>query len=116
MRVLLFVAVGLLTACGHTARAQPPRTAPMTTSTLVKHCHGSDERRLTCVAYINGVADSLFYRLEICPPVGTKIGQMVDVALGWIARRNDPSFGKVVAASAVAAALLETYPCPTPAR
>ena len=108
MRILICVVV-LLESAG-SARAVDARK-------LLGYCKSpqGSEPRIYCLAYINGVAETLSNLADLggltgspCMPEGTTLGQMADVIVGYIA--SNPKEEDWPAAGTVGVALNKAWP------
>ena len=121
-----YMRVGLLLACGMaawiisaSAYGQTVRSGFFSGNTLWESCQRrgpSDAPNPECMVYSIGVADSHTVSTPgwWCPPSNVTSGQVADVVSAYL--RNHPEMRHYLAASTVALAIQEAFPCPPTGR
>ena len=105
----------MLAVMAAAAFARPAYASYFKTASDVQEVCTIAEAELVCSAYLAGVVDSIWSNHgelvgnKICLPDGISEEQVRVAFLKFLQKR--PDFGKATAASVVAAALTEAYPC-----
>jgi len=81
---------------------------------LLAHCQADDPGWLICDGYVKGISDALdgnpIDGFRACLPTGVIIGRQVkDIAIAWL--KANPQYRHFSAATLVAEALSEAFPC-----
>lgn len=112
-RIVAVFASGLM--LGTVPSAARQTGAFMTGNTLLSHCDEPDAIGTTyCVAYVVGIADMMNDGISIggrraCLPGGVTSFQVRDIAVAYL--RRNPQSRHYIAASIVAVALADAFPC-----
>jgi hypothetical protein len=82
---------------------------------LYEMCHGSPSETAACTQYVQGVNDTLVSiagvnntKVQICPPKGTNMGQLIDTGLRGIDSSPD---AHLPAALLLIKYWVDAYPC-----